>query len=122
MTPPSHSFTRAVGMLTLVIGAFVLLLLLANLRSRAYFHGPNYSGPLLAIFIYCAVCGIGLLRRQRWAVLAMFAPGVVLTAFVTYIAARFGPFRSFVLICNFGFAVALLAIPALMLRHSRDLR
>ena len=52
---------------------FFLLLFVMNLRSRIYYHGPNY-GFLFWIFLYSAITGVGLIRLKKWAVLSLFLP------------------------------------------------
>ncbi len=99
-----------------------LLLFVANLRSRYYFHGPNY-GFLLWMFLYSGVTGIGLLKFKRWAVLLTFLPGTL--AVLIYIYAGWAETARVPMpwaLLNYGFIATLLGIPALMLRHWNELR
>jgi hypothetical protein len=57
---------RAFGYLGVVFSVLLLILFLANLRSRLYYDAPNYSF-LLWIAIYSGVTGFGLVRLRKWA-------------------------------------------------------
>ena len=45
-------FIQVVGRLTVFLAMILFLLFLANLRSRFYFHGPNYSFLLWMSFYF----------------------------------------------------------------------
>jgi hypothetical protein len=103
-----------------IIGSIVFLALFAaNLRSRFYFHGPDY-GFLFWISLYCAVTGVGLIRFKKWAVLMAFLPALVTGVILVASPRRAnGPDPGFFLaIALFGFLVA---VPIGMFRHWKEL-
>lgn len=73
---------RVVGSCGLVIAVLFWGLYFMNLRSRMYYHGPDWSF-LGWIAAYFTVAGIGLLMLQKWAVLLGFLPPVAIL--ITYI-------------------------------------
>jgi hypothetical protein len=64
---------RAFGYVSIVSAALLLVLFLANLRSRVYYHGPNYSF-LGWMALYVIVVGFGLIHLWKWAVVLLVAP------------------------------------------------
>jgi len=104
-----------------------LLLFTANLRSRIYYHAPDWSF-LLWISCYCGLTGLGLLKLRKWAVLLAFLPGVVYVAIVAYGLSKGAsvqvPWIHFAAaaVFNYVLAVMLVAIPVVMLRSWRELR
>jgi hypothetical protein len=127
MNAKSNLLIREGGGVALFFGAVFLLLFAANLRSRLYYDGPNY-GFLLWISCYWVVTGIGLLKFRKWAVLLAFLPGVFYGAIVVdgLVKGASGqtPWIQFAAaaVFNYLFAIALLAIPANMLRSWSELR
>jgi hypothetical protein len=121
MSEKDNSLIRIVGRLALFIAAVFLLLFLANLRSRIYFHGPNYSF-LFWMFLYCIVTGFGLLKLKRWAILLLFLPGILSIVIFTYSWAKGARALMPWALLNYAFLATLLVVPALMLRRWRDLR
>jgi hypothetical protein len=126
MSAKSNLLTREGGRVALFMGAVFLLTFAANLRARIYYHGPKY-GFLLWISCYWIVTGIGLLKFRKWAVLLAFLPGVFYGAIVVdelVKGASGQPWIQFAAaaVFNYVFAVALLAIPANMLRSWPELR
>jgi hypothetical protein len=115
MSTTGNSFIRIVGRLTLFVAAIFLVLFLANLRSRLYYHGPNYSF-LLWMFFYCLLTGIGLLKLRKWAVLLLFLPGVLPIAIFVYSWTKGASVPMPWALVNYGFLAALFAIPVFMLR------
>jgi hypothetical protein len=111
---------RVAGRFVLFMAAVFLLLFLANLRSRIYYHGPNY-GFLLWIFFYCVAVGFGLLKSKKWAVLLLFVPGILSIAVFAYAWAHGARALMPWALLNYAFVVALLGAPALMLRRWREL-
>lgn len=71
MKPSNPTLFRALGYLSIALAIVLLILFLANLRSRLLYNGPDYS-PLLWMSIYCGAVGIGLVYLKKWAV-ALFA-------------------------------------------------
>ena len=110
-TPALHTFGQL-----MILGSIVFLVLFAaNLRSRIYYHAPNY-GFLLWIFLYLAITGAGLLRRKKWAVLLSFASGLAWGAIlVTSLGATEGSF--FALLFNITMVGLLVTASAWMLRY-----
>jgi hypothetical protein len=121
MSEKTNSFIRIAGRFTLFMAVVFLLLFLANLRSRFYYHGPNYSF-LFWMFFYCVLTGIGLLKLRKWAVLLLFLPGILSIVIFTYSGAKGARVLMPWALLNYGFVAALLGIPALMLRCWRELR
>lgn len=103
------------------IAAFCLLLFLANLRSRFYYHGPNYSF-LFWIFLYCLLTGIGLVKLRKWGVVLLFIPGILAWALLAYGWTRGESIPMPGAIVNYCFLAVLVAIPAIMLLNWRELR
>jgi len=121
MSENANSMVRAAGRFILFMAAVFLLLFLANLRSRIYYHGPNY-GFLLWIFLYCAAVGFGLMKLKKWAVLLLFLPGILSIAVFIYGWAHGARALMPWALLNYAFVAALLGIPALMLRMWRELQ
>ena len=122
MTLKIHPFIERLGYFMLLMAAIFLLLFLANLRSRLYYYGPNYSF-LLLIFLYCAVTGFGLLWLRRWAVLSLFVPGVLSASILIYGGVAKGAYVPMPwALVNMGFVLLLLGIPALILRYWSERR
>lgn len=103
------------------IAIFCLLLFLANLRSRFYYHGPNYSF-LFWIFLYCLLTGIGLVKLRKWAVVLLFIPGILSWAIFAYGWREAASAPLLRAILNYCFLAGLVAIPATMLLNWRELR
>jgi hypothetical protein len=74
---------RIVGSFGLITAVLFWGLFFMNLRSRMYYHGPDWSF-LGWIAAYLTVTGFGLLMLQRWAILLGFLPPVAI--FLTYVA------------------------------------
>ena len=119
--PGIDSSTRTVGWFTLCAAAVFLLYALANLRSRLYYHGPNYSF-LFWMFAYCLLSGIGLLKRRKWAVLLLFLPGILCVGIFIYAWMKGERGRMPWELVNYAFLATLLGIPAALLRNWRALR
>lgn len=103
------------------IAIFCLLLFLSNLRSRFYYHGPNYSF-LFWIFIYCLLTGIGLLKLRKWAVILLFLPGTLSVVIFVYGWTKGASVSMPWAILNYCFLIALIAIPVTMVLHWHELR
>jgi len=101
------------------MAAVMLLLFLANLRSRYLYNAPNLSYLFLISCAYCFLAGIGLLRLKRWALLLLFLPGILFI--VLYLctwnlgsAARVPmPWA----LINYAFFAAMIGFPVYMLRY-----
>lgn len=102
------------------IAIFCLLLFLSNLRSRFYYHGPNYSF-LFWIFLYCLLTGIGLVKLRKWAVVLLFIPGILSWAIFAYGWTKGESIPMPGAIFNYCLLAALVAIPAIMLLNWREL-
>jgi len=121
MSEKVNMFIRIAGRLTLFMAGAFLLLFLANLRSRFYYHGPNYSF-LFWMFFYCMLTGIGLLKLRKWAVLLLFLPGILSVAIFVYSWTKGASVPMPWALLNYGFVATLLAIPVVMLRNWHELR
>lgn len=121
MSEKNNSLVRIAGRFSLFMAAVFLLLFLANLRSRFYYHGPNYSF-LFWMFFYCVLTGCGLLKLRKWAVLLLFVPGILsITIFVgSWTKGASVPMPWALL--NYGFLAMLFAIPVIILRKWHELR
>ena len=101
----------------LFLAAVMLLLFLANLRSRYLYNAPNVSYLFLISCAYCFLAGIGLLRLKKWALLLLFLPGVLFIAVYAYggvLGARVPmPWA----LINYVFLAAMIGFPAYMLRY-----
>jgi len=80
-------FIWIIGSSMLLVAGFTFLLFIANLRSRIYYHEPDYSF-LIWVFLYFLITGIGILRLRKWGVVMLFVPAA-----------------SYLLILLFGFRV-----------------
>jgi hypothetical protein len=110
-----------IGRLVLFMATVFLLLFLANLRSRVYYHGPNYSF-LFWMFCYCLLTGVGLVKLKRWALLLLFLPGILsVVIFVASWTSGASVPMPWALL-NYGFVAILFAIPLVMLRKWRELQ
>jgi hypothetical protein len=121
MSTKGISLIQIAGRFTLLMAGIFLLLFLANIRSRFYYHGPNYSF-LFWMFLYCALAGFGLIRLKRWAILLLFLPGICAGLIFIYASLAKGahvpmPWA----LLNYGFVAVLLGVPALMLRYWDEL-
>ena len=116
-----HSLIQIAARFVLFMAAVFLLLFLANLRSRFYYHGPNYSF-LFWMFLYCVLTGAGLLKQRKWAVLLLFLPGTLSFAILIYSWTKGASVAMPWALLNYGFVVTLLSIPAIMLRNWSELR
>lgn len=101
--------------LLLGIAAFVVLLFIMNLRSRIYYHGPDYSF-LFWIFLYCALTGIGLLRLRKWALISLYLPGVLMLLILIYSTSKRRILVPWDLI-NVIVVALLLGIPTFLFRY-----
>lgn len=121
MSRNMRGFVWRIGYITLVVSGFVLLLFAMNVRSRIYYHGPNYSF-LFWIFLYSAITGIGLLRFKKWAAVLLLVPGICVTALFIYaVFVRGAHLQMPWGLLNVVFAGILLAIPIFILRHWSEL-
>lgn len=101
------------------VSGFVLLLFVTNIRSRLYYHGPNYSF-LFWMFLYALLTGIGIMRLKKWGVLLLCLPPIGMTLELGVI--RFMESGSSVTIfINLVVALMFAAVPALMLRNWAEL-
>jgi hypothetical protein len=112
---------RTAGGLAVFFAVIFLLLFLANLRSRIYYHGSNFSF-LFWIFLYCLLTGIGLLKLRKWAVLLSFLPGLLVIAIFAYSWTKGASVPMPWALLNYGFIVVLFAIPIVMMRSWHELR
>ena len=120
MSENISALIKMLGRFPLFMAAIFLLLLLANLRSRVYYHGPNYSF-LFWIFLYCVLTGVGLLKLRKWAVLLLFLPGILSALIFVYGWTKGASVPMPWALLNYGFLVALFAIPLVALRRWREL-
>src|SRR5690348_18466558 len=75
MTSDRDRAFAIIGYFCCVASAFTGLLLIMNIRSRVYHHGPNY-GFLFWVFVYFLVTGIGQLKQKKWSVILLFGPAI----------------------------------------------
>jgi hypothetical protein len=117
----SYSLVLIAGRFFIFMATVIMLLFLANLRSRFYYHGPNYSS-LLWMSFYCVLTGIGLLKSKKWAFLLLFLPGIcTITIFIYGWAAGARVLKPWALV-NYGFIITLVGIPTFMLRYWHESR
>jgi len=102
------------------MAAFFLFLFLANVRSRFYYHGPNYSF-LFWLFLYCLITGVGLLKLRKWAILFLFLPGILSLVVFLYGWTKGASVPMPWALVNYAFLATLFVIPALMFRTWREL-
>jgi hypothetical protein len=121
MSAKTNFLIRISGRFTLFMAAVFLLLFLANLRSRRYYHGPDYSF-LFWMFFYCLLTGIGLLKLRKWAVLFLFLPGILSIAIFVYGWTKDASAPMPWALLNYGFLATLVAVPILILRSWHELR
>jgi len=114
------AFVRLIGRLTLGVAGLMLFLFISNIRSRIYYNGPNWSF-LFWIFLYCAITGVGLVRLKKWAVIALFLPGILFTLIFIYGMSK-QPNLSPGSLVTVSMLALLVGIPAIMLRHWNELR
>jgi len=102
------------------VSGFILLLFVANVRSRLYYHGPNYSF-LFWLFLYALLTGIGVMRLKKWGVLLLFLPsiGMLIVLCVARVEERV---TLGILSLNLAFVLLFAAVPAIMLRNWSELR
>jgi hypothetical protein len=120
MKANGNLFIRSCGGFVLFMAVVFLALSLANLRSRIYYHGPNYSF-LFWLCFYCVVTGIGLIRLKKWAVLLLFVPGILCIIIFVYSWTKGASVPMPWALLNYLFVASLLAIPAIMLRKWDEL-
>lgn len=120
MNRNSTVLIRIVGQFCLVMSAVCSLLFLANLRSRIYYHGPNYSF-ILWLCLYCGLTGLGLLRLKKWSVMMLFVPGICAIAIFVYAWAKGASASMPWALLNYAFLVVLFAIPAAMIKKWNEL-
>jgi hypothetical protein len=117
MNAKMKGFVALVGYITLIVGGFLLLLFLMNVRSRIYYHGPNYSF-LFWLLLYCAITGAGLVRPKRWAAVLLLLPGIFFTALLAYgmVRAQTPGLMPWTLL-TFAFVAVILGTPIFILHH-----
>ncbi len=108
----------------LFTAAVMLLLFLANLRSRFLYNAPNLSALLLISCVYCFLVGIGLLKLKKWALLLLFFPGVLFIAVYVYGGVLGDRVPMPWALVNYVFLAVMIGFPAFMLRywHTYDWR
>lgn len=121
MNTQKHFLIRIVGRFVLLLAALFLLLFFANVRSRVYYRGPNYSF-LLWMFFYCALTGVGLMKLRRWAILLLFLPGVLSFAIFVYSWTKGAAVPMPWALLNYIFLAVMFVIPTLLLRAWHELR
>jgi hypothetical protein len=70
---PQLELFEVFGYLALFGGIVCFLLFLANIRSRYFYGGPNFSW-LALVAVYGVIVGWGLIRVRKWAVICFAAP------------------------------------------------
>jgi hypothetical protein len=81
MLSDSKPVFQRLGYATLILAFFLLLLFLANLKSRFYYNGPDYSF-LIWVFAWALTAGVGLLLLRKCAVVSLFLPCIAFAATV----------------------------------------
>jgi hypothetical protein len=119
MSATSKPVFKTLGYATLFAAGLLLVLFLRNLRSRLYYHGPDY-GFLFWLFAWSAIAGIGLVCLRKWAVILLFFPGVA-TAVIILVSVFKTSIAAWAVLVNLSFTVFLLAIPMLLLHYWNDL-
>jgi hypothetical protein len=112
MKQPNPSLFRGFGYVAIGFAAVLALLFLLNLRSRIFFHGPNYSA-LGWISVYSAAIGVGLVYLKKWAV-ALFAVSMLGIGILVVVRSLIEtPFPWTLLNIAIGVAFCVPSIPAL---------
>jgi len=112
MKPSNPTFFRALGYISVALAVGLLILFLANLRSRLLYHGPNYS-PLLWMSIYCAAVGIGLVYLRKWAVALFAVSSVTIGLFLIVRSIIETPFPWTLVNIGMGILFCLPTVPAI---------
>jgi len=100
---------------------FLFLLFVMNVRSRIYYHGPNWSF-LFWLSLYCLMTGIGLARLRKWAVMSLFLPAIAdVLILISEHKNLTQAFPAFWVLFNVAFALFLVAIPAVMVLGWKEL-
>jgi hypothetical protein len=107
------------GIVTLLCSPFLAILFLANLRSRFFYHGPDYSF-LGWMCLYAVVTGIGLRSRRKWAALLFALPCIVAGLFLAVGSVFKVPFPW--LLINIAIGSLLVIAATGVLREWRQLR
>jgi hypothetical protein len=110
---------KFIGYLAFSMSSLLLFLFAMNLRSRAYYRGPNY-GFLFWISLYFAVLGTGVVRCKKWGLILLFVPAVLDGAILLI---SLGTMRHALLaaLANIAIFGLLAAVPALLLRQWKEL-
>jgi hypothetical protein len=112
---------RILGLLGLLIAVLFWCLYAMNVRSRIFYHGPDWS--LLGwIAAYFTVTGVGLLMLRKWALLLSFLPAIAILVPLT-IAWRRGQSlpMPYILLVALHVAVVII-VPGILLRSWRLLK
>lgn len=121
LQPFEANFFRSMGLAAMAVSTICLTLFAFNLRSRLYFHGPNW-GFLFWLSLYCALTGAGLLRLKKWAALLSFIPAILYAVIlVVSLNAEKSLYSGLALVFNFAICCLLFAVPAKMSRHWKAL-
>ena len=113
-----------VGCVSLLMAGVFLLLSAVNLRSIIYYNSPiSVYRALFAMSLFCALSGVGVLMRRKWALIMLFLPGILVSTIFVYAGVAKGahvpmPWA----LLNMGFVLILLGPPASMLRCWHELR
>lgn len=115
-------FLVSIGQVTLFVSGVFLLLFIWNLRSRIYYHGPDY-GVLLWVFLYSAITGLGLIQLKKWAVISLFVPGMLYAVILAIgLFTQKQRILDLAMLFNVAMLALVVAIPVRMLRLWHVLR
>jgi hypothetical protein len=116
MKQSNPNLFRGIGYLVIGFAVVLALLFLANLRSRIFFRGPNYSA-LGWMSIYWGVIGMGLVYLKKWGVALFVVSMSAIGVFVVVRSIIETPFPWTLLNVAIGLAFCIPSIPALRCWH-----
>src|SRR6516225_4872938 len=119
MPQPTRPVFQPLGYATVLVAALFLLLYGMNLRSRFYYHGPDY-GFLFWWFAWAASASIGLMLQRRWAVVLLFFPGIAFSVVLCTGIVKSSRIDHWVILLNAVFVSLTLAGPIALLRFWRS--
>jgi hypothetical protein len=120
MFSDSKPVFQRLGYATLILASFLLLLFLANLRSRFYYNGPDY-GFLFWLFAWALAVGVGLLLLRKWAVVLLFLPDIAFAAIVCAGLLKPSEIAPWAIVANVLFVAVTVAVPMGLLRYWKTL-
>ncbi len=121
MSSDCKAVFQVFGYAALGLASLLLFLYLMNLRSRFYYHGPDYSF-LFWLFAWAATAGVGLLLLRRWALVLLFVPGIAFSVILVIGLLKSSGIAAWAIAVNVLFVSATIAVPMVLLRYWKTLR